>query len=58
MVDAFLRAKSLERSAVSHHPELAVAVGAMVLHGFLPAERLIRADAGEGQDHEVSFRFP
>jgi hypothetical protein len=35
MVNAFLRAKGLERSAVTHHPELAVAVSAMVLHGFL-----------------------
>jgi hypothetical protein len=36
MVNAFLRAKGLERSAVPHHPELAVAVSAMVLHDFLP----------------------
>jgi hypothetical protein len=35
MVNAFLRAKRLERSTVPHHPELAVAASAMVLHGFL-----------------------
>jgi hypothetical protein len=34
MVDALLRAKGLERPAMPHHPELAVAVSAMVLHGF------------------------
>jgi hypothetical protein len=38
MVSAFLGAKGLERSAVPHHPELAVAVSAMVLHGFFPGQ--------------------
>jgi hypothetical protein len=41
MVDAFLRAKGLERSAMPHHPELAAAVGAMILHGLLPGWRLL-----------------
>ena len=40
LFNTFLRAKTLERSTVPHQPELAVAVGAVVLHGFLPEWRL------------------
>jgi hypothetical protein len=49
MVNAFLRAKGLERSAVPHHPELAVAVSAMVLHGFSRmASQPSRLSRGQG----------
>src|SRR5260370_41858291 len=34
LFNAFLRAKTLERATVPHQPELAVAVGAVVLHTF------------------------
>ena len=40
LFNAFLRAKTLERSTVPHQPELAVAVRAMVLHSFLSEWRL------------------
>ncbi len=37
VIHALLRAKAFERSTVPHQAELAVAVSAMVFHGFLPA---------------------
>jgi hypothetical protein len=55
MVDAFLRAESLERPAVAHHPELAVAVSAMILHAFFLGWRLMQPDAVEDRDPEVGF---
>jgi len=35
-IDARLRTKALEAATVSYKPELAVAVGAMILHDVLP----------------------
>jgi hypothetical protein len=34
LVDAFLRTEALERVAMPHHAELAVAVSAKVVHAF------------------------
>ena len=42
LFNTLLRTKTLERSTVPHQPELAVAVGAVVLHSFLPEWRLYR----------------
>ena len=36
LFNAFLRAKTLERSTVPHQAELAMAVSAMILHSLLP----------------------
>jgi hypothetical protein len=46
VIDALLRAEALERLAVPHEAELAVAVGATVGHGFLSGSRL--GDLGRG----------
>src|SRR5262249_7364423 len=42
LINAFLRAKAFERSTVPHQAEFAVAVRAVVLHGFLPEWQLYR----------------
>src|SRR5262249_57342762 len=48
LINALLRAKAFERSTVPHQAELAVAVRAVVLHGFLPEWRLYRRGLGDG----------
>jgi hypothetical protein len=52
-ISASLRTKALECSTLPHEAELAMAVGATIVHGFLPKWHFGRTDTVEDGDHYV-----